>query len=166
MASSIFNICSCFLYFTELTWLQNKIENNPLHCCLDCYWCILLEYTRCCDVFFMVSNARGTGTWTNVKFPPTWDLIRVKCPGVTRGWWAFLDLTHTLWRILKIGVSCESNSFKKSRIFVWGVFKIEFFLPRSGMRGSQAKSGRVLTKRGPPFWTPNLDPFPDPILDP
>ena len=25
MVSSIFNICSCFLYFTELTWLQNKI---------------------------------------------------------------------------------------------------------------------------------------------
>ena len=30
MVSSIFNICSCFVYFTELTWLQNKIENNPL----------------------------------------------------------------------------------------------------------------------------------------
>ena len=96
MVSSIFNICSCFLYFTELTWLQNKIENNPLHCCLDWYWCILLGYTRCCDVFFMVSNARGTGTWSNVKFPPTRDLIRVKCPGVARGGWAFLDLTHTL----------------------------------------------------------------------
>ena len=84
MVSSIFNICSCFLYFTELTWLQNKIENNPLHCCLDWYWFILLGYTRCCDVFFMVSNARGTGTWTNVKFPPTCDLICVKCPGVAR----------------------------------------------------------------------------------
>ena len=33
----------------------------------------------------MVSNARGTGTWTNVKFPPTQDLICVKCPGVARG---------------------------------------------------------------------------------
>ena len=85
MVSSIFNICSCFLYFTELTWLQNKIENNPLHGCLNWYWCILLGYTRCCYVFFVVSNARGTGTWTNVKFPPTRDLIRVKCPGVARG---------------------------------------------------------------------------------
>ena len=28
MVSSIFNICSCFLYFTELTWLQNKIETT------------------------------------------------------------------------------------------------------------------------------------------
>ena len=81
MVSSIFNICSCFLYFTELTWLQNRIENNPLHCSLDWYWCILFGYTRCSDVFFMVSSARGTGTWTNVKFPPTRDLIRVKCPG-------------------------------------------------------------------------------------
>ena len=53
--------------------------------CLDWYWCILLGYTRCCDVFFMVSNARGTGTWTNVKFTPTRDLNRVKCPGVARG---------------------------------------------------------------------------------
>ena len=33
----------------------------------------------------MVSNPRGTGTWTNVKFPPTRDLIRVKCPGVAQG---------------------------------------------------------------------------------
>ena len=30
MVSSILNICSSFLYFTELTWLQNKFENNPL----------------------------------------------------------------------------------------------------------------------------------------
>ena len=96
MVSSIFNICSCFLYFIELTWLQNKSENNPLHCCLDWYWCILLGYTRCCDVFFMVSNARGIGTWTNIKFPPTRDLICVKCPGVSRRGWALLDLTHTL----------------------------------------------------------------------
>ena len=29
----------------------------------------------------MVSNARGTGTWTNIKFLPTRDLIHVKCPG-------------------------------------------------------------------------------------
>ena len=33
--SVIFNICSCVLYFTEFTRLQNKIENNPLHCLLD-----------------------------------------------------------------------------------------------------------------------------------
>ena len=53
--------------------------------------------------FFMVSNARGTGTWTNVKFPPTRDLIRVKCPGVAGGdghSWIWLihnsNKTHTV----------------------------------------------------------------------
>ena len=123
MVSSIFNICSCFLYFTELTWLQNKIENNPLHCCLDWYWCILLGYTRCCDVLFMVSNARDTGTWTNVKFIPTRDLIRVKCPGLAHGGWAFLDLTHTsvatLWNdIVGLVHSFEQDVWLLTKTFV------------------------------------------------
>ena len=28
MVSSIFNTCSCFLFFTELTWLQNKLKTT------------------------------------------------------------------------------------------------------------------------------------------
>ena len=35
-------------------------------------------------------------------------------------------------------------------------------LPKSSIKLTQIG---VLTKRGPPFWTPNLDPIPDPILD-
>ena len=31
--------------------------------------------------------------------------------------------------------------FLKSRIFIWEIYKTGFFLPRSEMRGSQAKSG-------------------------
>ena len=140
MVSSIFNICFCFLYFTELTWLQNKIENNPLHCCLDWYWCILLGYTRCCNVFFMVSNARGTGTWTNVKFPPTWDLIRVKCPGVARGgnghsWIWLVHYSGTiLWN------SFPNSLDKLSRQVSLNLATGNYFSRRHGIHGKQALS--------------------------
>ena len=54
--------------------------------------------------FFHGVKCPGYRTLTNVEFPPTWDLIHVKCPGVAQdgggggGGWAFLDLTHTLER--------------------------------------------------------------------
>ena len=94
MVSSIFDICLCFLYFTELMWFQKKLKKT-LYTAVSMH---IIEIHKVLRRFFRGVKCPGYRDLNKCQIPAHPWLDSCQMPGVARGGgWALLDLTHTLY---------------------------------------------------------------------